>query len=55
MKEAYVREAQLIDAIKLAPRLRKIDREEIKAASNISCLEALVHRLQLKKQEYTQL
>lgn len=42
MKEAFVREAQLIDAIHLAPRLRKIDREEIKAASNVSCLEALV-------------
>jgi len=42
MKEAFVREAQLIDAIHLAPRLRKIDREEIRAASNVSCLEALV-------------
>jgi len=42
MKEAFVRKAELIDAIELAPRLRKIDREEIKAASNISCLEALV-------------
>jgi len=42
MKEAYVREAQLKDAIELAPRLRKIDREEIKACENISALEALV-------------
>lgn len=42
MKEAFVREAQLKDAIELAPKIRKIDREEIKAIDNISPLQALV-------------
>ena len=42
IKENYVRPAILKDALELAPKIRKGDREEIQASSNVSPLKALV-------------
>jgi|TARA_B110000305_G_scaffold190935_1_gene213449 hypothetical protein len=42
IKENYVRPAILKDALELAPKIRKGDREEIQASGNISPLKALV-------------
>jgi hypothetical protein len=42
MEKAFVRKAELKDALELAPRIRKGDLEEIKASSNTSALKALV-------------
>lgn len=42
MSEASVRKAVLQDALDLAPKIRKTDREEIRASDNQSPLEALV-------------
>ena len=41
-EKAYVRVAVLADALELAPKMRKADREELRAADDISPLEALV-------------
>ena len=42
IKENYVRPAILKDALELAPKIRKGDREEIQASGNVSPLKALV-------------
>tara|TARA_R100001460_G_scaffold8743_3_gene21466 strand:- start:445 stop:918 length:474 start_codon:yes stop_codon:yes gene_type:complete len=42
MKENYVRKAELNDALKLAPKIRIGDRQEIMASNGASPLEALV-------------
>lgn len=42
MKENYVRKAKLKDALELAPKVRKGDRQEIMASDGVSPLEALV-------------
>ena len=42
MKENYVRKAELKDALELAPKIRKGDRQEIMASNGVSPLEALV-------------
>ena len=42
MKENYVRKAELKDALELAPKIRKGDRQEIMASDGASQLEALV-------------
>ena len=42
MKENYVRKAELKDALELAPKIRKGDRQEIMASNGASPLEALV-------------
>ena len=42
MKENYVRKAELKDALELAPKIRKGDRQEIMASDGASPLEALV-------------
>ena len=42
MKENYVRKAELKDALELAPKIRKGDRQEIMASDGVSPLEALV-------------
>jgi len=42
MKENYVRKAELKDALELAPKMRKGDRQEIMASDGASPLEALV-------------
>ena len=41
-KENYVRPAVLADVLQLAPKMRKADREEIRASNGSSPLEALV-------------
>ena len=42
IKENYVRKAILADALELSPKIRKGDREEIRASEGISPLRALV-------------
>ena len=42
MKENYVRKAELKDALELAPKIRKGDRQEIMASNGATPLEALV-------------
>jgi len=42
MKENYVRKAKLKDALELAPKIRKGDRQEIMASNGATPLEALV-------------
>jgi hypothetical protein len=42
MKENYVRKAELKDALELAPKIRKGDRQEIMASDGASPLQALV-------------
>ena len=42
MKENYVRKAELKDALELAPKIRKGDRQEIMASDGATPLEALV-------------
>lgn len=42
MRENYVRPAILADALELAPKIRKGDRQEIRASNNASPLQALV-------------
>ena len=41
-KENYVRPAILADVLQLAPKMRKADREEVRASNGVSPLEALV-------------
>jgi len=41
MKENYVRKAELKDALELAPKIRKGDRQEIMASNGATPLEAL--------------
>ena len=41
-KENYVRPAVLADVLQLAPKMRKADREEVRASNGVSPLEALV-------------
>ena len=48
-KENYVRPAVLADALQLAPKMRKADREEIRASNGSSPLEALVIPFTYKK------
>ena len=48
-KENYVRPAILADALQLAPKMRKADREEIRASNGSSPLEALVIPFTYKK------
>ena len=40
--EKYVRKAKLDDALELAPKMRKLDRQEIMASHKLSPLKALV-------------
>ena len=42
MKENYVRKAELKDALELAPKMRKGDRQEIMASDGATPLESLV-------------
>ena len=42
MKENYVRKAVLADALELAPKMRKGDRQEIMASDGSTPLESLV-------------
>ena len=41
-KENYVRPAILADVLQLAPKMRKADREEVRASNGVSPLEALM-------------
>ena len=54
LEENYVRPATIKDAIQLAPKVRKADREEIRASNGISPLEALVTPFSIdKSKNYT--
>ena len=45
---AFVRQAILKDALELAPKIRKSDREEIRASNNSTPLKALVEAFTLE-------
>jgi hypothetical protein len=49
MTEASVRKAILQDALELAPKIRKSDREEIRALTIQSPLEALVEPFTIER------